>query len=189
MKSILFVINLLFLFYVSAWCYPILDSKNANFADDCFNINYEEIKDKALLKAILTGKTKISKRISDFCISLNEFVINMDECWIHFVKEFDIYLVSRLNHLERMITLPSEMQELIGAYFCKESNISAISMPVAQLIYQMAYLDKEKLEEIKCLESNADVNSVEYLEKMGQLLKVFFKKDYDTFCEQSLVVF
>ncbi len=189
MKSILFIFNFWFLSYISAWCYPILDSKNASLSDDCFNINYEEIKDKSLLKFILIGKTNVDKKISDFCMNLNELVTNMDECWIHFVKEFDIYLASRLNRLERMISLSGKMRELVGEYFCEVPNIDTVSMPVAQLIYQMAYLDKSKLEEIKNLENNTNIDSAAYLEKMEQILKGFFKKDYDTFCEQSLVAF
>ena len=62
-------------------------------------------------------------------------------------------------------------------------------MPVAQLIYQMAYLDDKKLKEIKNIENNNQLTLSERSEKMAQILKTFLKKGYDTFCEQSFVAF
>lgn len=186
MKYFLFLLSVLSFFYSSGWAYPIFDSKNGNLSDDCFNKNYNTISDKALLEAILTGKTNAGTEVSEFCKNLNELVTHMDDCWIDFVKAFDHYLSSHLNASNGTINLSGSMQELVKKYF---GQTNAISLPVAQLIYQMAYLNGESLKEIKCLEKNTQLNPVERSEKMTQILKRFLKKDYDTFCEQSLVAF
>lgn len=189
MKCFLLLLSVLSFFYTNGWCYPVLDSKNGNLADDCFNTNYNAIQDKNLLEALLIGKTNSGTKMSTFCKNLKELVTHMDECWIDFVKAFDHYLSSHLNTTCGMINLSGSVQELIGEYFGQNSKINFISMPVAQLIYQMAYLDDEKLKQIKKLENDNLLNLSERSEKMAQILKTFLKKDYDTFCEQSFVTF
>ena len=187
MKRFLILLSILSFFSASGWSYPVLDSKNENLADDCFNTNYNTIKDKDLFKSILIGNTNSGTKLSDFCKQLNNLVTHMDECWIDFVKTFDHHLSSNLNTSNSMIKLSGDMQKLIEKHFSQTTPIHMISMPVAQLIYQMAYLDGEGLRKIKNLENNTLLNSSERLTKMTQTLKEFLKKDYDTFCEQSLV--
>lgn len=189
MKCFLFLLSVLSFFYTNGWCYPVLDFKNGNIADDCFNTNYNTIQDKNLLEAMLIGKTNTGTKMSDFCKNLKELVTHMDECWIDFVKAFDHYISSHLNTTNGMINLSGSIQELIGKHFSQTSKISVISMPVAQLVYQMAYLDDEKLKQIKSVENDDQLHPSERSEKMNQLLKTFLKKDYDTFCEQSFVAF
>lgn len=187
MKCFLLLLSVLSFFCTNGWCYPVLDSKNGNLADDCFNTNYNAIQDKNLLEALLIGKTNTGTKMSDFCKNLKELVTHMDECWIDFVKAFDHYLSSHLNTPNGMINLSGSVQELMGKHFSQTSKIHVISMPVAQLVYQMAYLDDEKLKQIKKLENDNQLLPSERSEKMNQLLKTFLKKDYDTFCEQSFV--
>jgi len=187
MKCFLLLLSALSFFCTNGGCYPVLDSKNGNLADDCFNTNYNTIKDKYLLEAMLIGKTNSGTKMSNFCKHLKELVTHMDECWIDFVKAFDHYLSSNLNTTNGMINLSGSVQELIGKHFGQTSKISVISMPVAQLVYQMAYLDDEKLKQIKNLENDNQINPSERSEKMAQTLKTFLKKDFDTFCEQSFV--
>ena len=187
MKCFLLLLSVLSFLGTDGWCYPVLDSKNGNLADDCFNTTYNTIQDKHLLEAMLIGKTNSETKMSDFCKHLKELVTHMDECWIDFVKAFDHYLSSHLNTTNGMINLSGSVQELIEKHFGQTSNINFISMPIAQLVYQMAYLDDEKLKQIKTLENDNQINPSERSEKMNQLLKTFLKKDYDTFCEQSLV--
>ena len=187
MKYFLVLLSVLSFFGTNGWCYPVLDSKNGNLVDDCFNTNYNAIQDKNLLEALLIGKTNAGTKMSDFCKSLKVLVTHMDECWIDFIKAFDHYLSSHLNTSNGMINLSGSVQELIEKHFYQTSKINVISMPVAQLIYQMAYLEDEKLKQIKNLENDNLLPPSERSEKMNQLLKTFLKKDYDTFCEQSFV--
>ena len=152
MNYFLFLMSIVLFVGTKGWAYPILDSKNGSLLDDCFNVDYNIIYDKNLLEAILTGKTNVETKISDFCKHLNNLVTHLDDDWIDFVKAFDHYLSSHLNTINGMIKLSGAVQELIENYFSQTiKTINAISMPVAQLIYRMAYLDSDCLRKIKIL--------------------------------------